>query len=97
MFGNDPDSIVHYLEEATSDGESIHATRAANGERSRSQERHERSVVRQNADLAIECRRDDRLGLTVEHSCFGGNDRDLHHELPSFSALATASSMPPTM
>src|SRR5687767_7102155 len=97
VFGPDPDPVVHDVETAASDCEPVHRTSPANPQRAGNKEAHERRVVRPNANLAVESGRDHRVGLIVEHRRFWGDNRDLHHELPSFSALATASSMPPTM
>jgi hypothetical protein len=71
VFGDDPDPVVHDLEKAPFDGESTHLTSATDAQRTRTQERHERRVIRQDADLTIEGGRDHRVGLTVEHRRIG--------------------------
>jgi hypothetical protein len=71
VFGHDPDPVVHDLEKAALDGESTHLTSPTNAQRTGTEERHERCVVRQNADLAIEGWRDHRVSLTVEHRRIG--------------------------
>src|ERR1044071_5358732 len=97
VFGNHAHSIVHDLEETTAHFEPIYRVRAPYGQRPLAQQRHERSVIRQDADLAVERRRHDGVRFTVEHRGLGRDNRDLHHELASFLAFSTASSMPPTM
>jgi hypothetical protein len=68
VFGHDPDPVVHDLEKSTSDGEPTHGTCPADAQRTHAEERHERGVIRQDADFAVEGRRDHRVSLTVEHS-----------------------------
>ena len=50
-----------------------------------------------DTDFSVKRRRHDGVGVAVEHSRLGGDDRDPHHELASFLAFSTASSIPPTM
>jgi hypothetical protein len=97
VFGHDSNPVVYDLKKSTSNGKSAGAACPADGKRACSQESHERRMPRQNADLTVVRRRDDRVGFPVEHRRFRRYNRDLHHELPSFSAFATASSMLPTM
>jgi hypothetical protein len=97
VFRDDADAIADDLEKTAADREASHGCRASNGEHPLAEQRHERRVVRQNPHLAVERRRDNRVGIAVEHSGLGGNNRDSHHELASFFAFSTASSIPPTM
>ena len=97
VFGHHAYPIVHDLEKPTPNREPPRSAGAPYGERPLSQERHERCVIWQDADFAVEGGRDDRVRFTVEHRRFGRDHRDLHHELASFLAFSTASSMPPTM
>ena len=97
VFGHYAYSIVHDLEKSTANHESTHRLGAPHRERALPQKCHERCVIRQDTDLAVEGGRYDRVRFTVEHSRFGGNHRDMHHELASFLAFSTASSMPPTI
>src|SRR5689334_23043840 len=97
VFGHDPDPIVHDLEEPSTNRESIHRVGPSDGQRPLAQERHERSMIRQNADLTVEGGRDDGVRFTVEHRGLRRDHSDLHHELASFFDFSTASSMPPTM
>jgi hypothetical protein len=50
-----------------------------------------------DTDFSVERRCHNGISVAVEHSRLGGNDRDSHHELASFLAFSTASSIPPTM
>jgi len=97
VFGHHAHPIIHDLEEPTANHETIQRLSASHRERSLPEQRHERCVIRQDADLAIERGRDDRVRFPVEHRRLGRDHRDLHHELASFFAFSTASSMPPTM
>jgi hypothetical protein len=67
VFSDDPDPVVHDLEKSALDGEPTHLTSPTNAQRTCTEERHERSVIRQDTDLAIIGGRDHRVGLTVEH------------------------------
>jgi hypothetical protein len=71
VFGDDPDPVVHDLEKATFDGESTHLTTPTDAQRTCTEERHERRVIRQDADLPIEGGRDYRVRFTVEHRRIG--------------------------
>jgi hypothetical protein len=71
VFSDDPDPVVHDLEKSALNGEPTHLTSPTNAQRPYAEERHERRVVRQDADLAIIGGRDDRVGLTVEHRGVG--------------------------
>ncbi|HEU4525692.1 MAG TPA: hypothetical protein VFR62_11765 [Gemmatimonadales bacterium] len=66
VFGHDPDPVVHDLEKTAFDGEPTHQSSPTDAQRPGTQERHERRMVRQNADLTIEGGRDYRVGLTIE-------------------------------
>src|SRR6476660_725495 len=57
VFGHHAHSIVHDLQEPSANQEAMRRLRAPNGQRPFSQQRHERSVIRQDADLAVEGRR----------------------------------------
>src|SRR6476661_1575308 len=97
VFGHHAYPIVHDLKEPTANFEPAHRVRAPHRQRPLAQQRHERSVIRQDADLAVEGRRHDGVRFTVEHRGLRGDNRDLHHELASILTSTTASSMPPTM
>ena len=97
VFGHHAHPIVHDLEEPTANHKPTYSLGASYRERSLPQQRHERCVIRQDADLAIECGRNYRVRFTVEHRRLGRDHRDTHHALASFFAFSTASSMPPTM
>jgi hypothetical protein len=71
VFSDDPNPVVHDLEKSTLDGEATHVTSPTNAEGACAEERHERGVIRQDADLAVEGGRDHRVGLTVEHRRLG--------------------------
>jgi hypothetical protein len=71
VFSDDPDPVVHDLEKSTSDGETTHVSTSADAQRTHAEKRHERGVIRQDADLAVEGGRDYRVGLTVEHRRLG--------------------------
>src|SRR6266511_910385 len=95
VFGHHAYPIVHDLEEPPANDEALHPIGTTHDQRALSQQRHERSVIRQDADLTVEGGRHDRIRFTVEHRRLGGDHRDLHHELASFLAFSTASSIPP--
>src|SRR6476646_4426943 len=97
VFGHHAYPIVHDLKEPTANFEPAHRVRAPHRQRPLAQQRHERSVIRQDADLAVEGRRHDGVRFTVEHRGLRRDNRDLHHELASFLAFSTASSIAPTM
>jgi hypothetical protein len=71
VFSDDPHPVVHDLEKATFDGEPTHLTTPADAQRTCTEERHERRVIRQDADLSIESGRDHRIRFTVEHRRIG--------------------------
>ena len=71
VFGDDPDPVVHDLEKSTPDREPTHVTCPTNTQRTLTKKRHERRVIRQDADLAIEGGRNHRIRLTVEHRGLG--------------------------
>src|SRR5262249_8376519 len=97
VFGDHAHPIVHDLKKSALNQESARALTPANAKPPLSEQGHERSVIRQYSDFAVERGRDDRVRVAVEHSRFRRDDRDLHHELASFLDFSTASSMPPTM
>src|SRR6476661_2110079 len=97
VFGDHADPIVDDLQKPASNLEPVTGPALAHDEGSLAEQRHERSVVRQDADLAVVRGRDHRIGLAVKHGRLGRNHRDLHHALASLRAFSTASSMPPTM
>jgi hypothetical protein len=71
VFSDDPDTVVHDLEKTALDDEPTHITTSANAQPAAAEQRHEWSVIRQDADLTVESGRDHRVGLTVEHRCLG--------------------------
>jgi hypothetical protein len=97
VFRDHTHPVVHNLKKPAPHKEPTGTIPATDYQASFSQQRHERGMVRQDADLTIEGGRDDRVRLAVEHSGFWRDDRDLHHPLASFLDFSTASSMPPTM
>ena len=97
MLRHDPHAVIHDLEKATADAEAPGGSSLPDDQRAGPEERHERGVARQDADLPIERRSDYGIGFAVKHRRFGRNHRDMHHELASFCAFSTASSIPPTM
>jgi hypothetical protein len=71
VFSDDPDPVIHDLEKATLDGEPTHLTAPTDAQRTGTEERHERRVIRQDADLSIESGRDHSVRFTVEHRHIG--------------------------
>jgi hypothetical protein len=71
VFGYNPHAIVDYLKKSTPDGKAIIPFRATHGQRSFTQQSHQRRVIGQNADLTIEGGRDDCVGIPVEHRGLG--------------------------
>jgi hypothetical protein len=97
VFGDHADPIVDDLQKSASNLEPVIGPTLPHDESSLAEQRHERSVVRQDADLAVVRGRDYRVRLAVKHGCFRRNHRDLHLALASLRAFSTASSIPPTM
>jgi hypothetical protein len=97
VFGYHAYSIVHDLEEPTTNREPVDGSGVPHRERPLAKQSHERCVIRQDADFAVESGRDHRVCFPVEHRRLGRDHRDLHHEFASFFAFSTASSIPPTM
>jgi hypothetical protein len=71
VFGHDPDPVVHDLEKAAPDSEPTDCTSPTDAQRPGTEERHERRVIRQDADLTVEGGRDHRVRFTVEHRRIG--------------------------
>src|SRR5450759_1305361 len=100
----DGDAVRQHLEEATSYEEhllrsSIHLL---NPQRSGLEDRHERGVAREHAQLAVRAIGDDELHVALEKAPLDADDpkRKLHYEDCFFfisSPCARASSMVPTM
>ena len=70
----------------------------------RPEQRHERGVARQDADLAVVARGDEGAGLAPEQGARRGDDLDLeepvvHYAASAFilAAASSTSSMPPFM
>src|SRR5687767_6043827 len=97
VFGHHADPILDYLKEPATYGEAADGLGSAHRQRTLTQQRHERCVVRQNADLAVKGGCDHRVRLTVEHRRLRRDHRDLHHPLASCLARAATSSIPPCM
>jgi len=97
VFGDHPDPVACDLEETATHQKLRNAAGAANPEGTAAKQCHERRVPGKNTHFSVKRRRHDGVGIGVEHSRLGGDDRDTHHELASFLAFSTASSMPPTM
>src|SRR5918996_5007549 len=95
MFGDYTHPVIDYLEKSATYGKATDGLGPSNRQCTLTQQRHERCVVRQNADLAVKSRRDYRVRFTVEHRCLRGDHRDLHHPLASCLARAMTSSIPP--
>src|SRR3954468_7589656 len=97
VFGDHAHPVVDHLEEPATYGEATVGPGTADRQSTLAEQRHERCVVRQYADLAVKGGCNDRVRLTVEHRNLGGDHRDLHHELASCSARFITSSIPPCM
>jgi hypothetical protein len=94
VFGDHPHPVVHDLEKPAAKGKTGDTVGATDRQRPLAQQRHERGMVRQDADLAVEGGRDDCVRFTVELD--GWEYRDLHHSY-QLLGFSTASSIPPTM
>ena len=97
MLGDHAYLIADHLKKPTLDREFADTGAASHPQATLAQQRHEGRVARQNADFTVECRRGDGICFAVEHSRLRRDDRDPHHELESFLAFSTASSIVPTM
>ena len=97
MLRHDPHPVIHDLEKPAANAEAPRGPSLPDDQRAGPEERHERGVARQDADLPVERRSDYGIGFAVKHRRFGRNHCDMHHELASFCAFSTASSIPPTM
>jgi hypothetical protein len=97
VFGHDTNAIASDLQKPTSHQKFGDAAFAPHLESAAAEQRHERRMAGKDADFTVKRRRYHSVGVAVEHSRLRGDDRDSHHELASFLAFSTASSMPPTM
>jgi hypothetical protein len=97
VFGDHPNAVASDLQETATHQKLRNAAPAADPQGAAAEQRHERRVPGKNTYFSVERRRHDGVGVAVEHSGLGGDDRDTHHALASFFAFSTASSMPPTM
>src|SRR3954466_9435671 len=97
VFGDHAHPVINHLEKSATYGEATDATATANRQRTLAQQRHERCVVRQDADLSVKGGRHYGVSLTVEHRRLRRDHRDLHHEVASCLARAITSSIPPCM
>src|SRR5205814_635223 len=95
VFGDHAYLVFHHLQKPATYGEATDGSRTAHRQSTLAQQRHERRVVRQNADLTVEGRRHHRVRLPVEHRGLRRDHRDLHHDLASCSARLITSSIPP--
>ncbi len=68
MFGDHSYPVVHDLQKPATDMKPVTRPALPHDEHAFAEQRHERGVARQDADLAVERRRDDGVGLTVKHS-----------------------------
>jgi hypothetical protein len=92
-----PHLVVHHLQESAADREPPGATVLPDHQGAFAEERHERGVVRQDADLAIMGGDHDRIRRPIKHRRFRRDHRHMHQALASFFAFSTASSIEPTM
>src|SRR3954463_9492692 len=76
VFGDHAHPVVDYLEEPATYGEATDGAHLADRQSTLTEQRHERCVVRQYADLSVKGGGDDRVRLTVEHRGLGGDHRD---------------------
>ena len=97
MLGDHAHLIADYLKKPALDREFADTAALSHPQPTLAKQRHEGRVARENADFAVVCRRNDGIRIAVEHSRFGRDDRNPHHELESFLAFSTASSIVPTI
>jgi hypothetical protein len=97
VFGDDANAVASDLQESATHQKLRNTAPAAYLEGAAAQQRHERGVTGKDTNLTVKRRRHYGVGVAVEHSCLRGDDRDSHHEVASFLAFSTASSIPPTM
>jgi hypothetical protein len=97
VFGDHADPVASDLEETATHQKPSNTPAPADPEGAAAEQCHERGVPGKNTYFSVERRRHNGIGVAVEHSRLGGDDRDTHHELASFLPFSTASSMPPTM
>lgn len=97
MFRDNPYPITHDLEKSTSHREPRDSVRRTHRKGALAEKRHERRVVREYTNLAVEGRCRHGIRLPVEDSRLRRNDRDSHHDPASFFAFSTTSSIPPTI
>src|SRR4051794_764041 len=97
VFGDHAHPVVNHLEESATYGEATYGLCPSDRQSTLAEQRHERCVVRQNADLSVKGRRNHCIRLTVEHRGRRRDHRDLHHPLASCLARAITSSIPPCM
>ena len=81
VFGHHADPVVHHLEKAASNNKTTDGVAMAHRQSTVTQECHERGVVRQDTNLAIERGCSDGVRAPVEHRRLGRDYRDLHHEV----------------
>jgi hypothetical protein len=97
VFGDHAHPIIDDLEESATNLESTGGPALPDRQHSLAEQGHERGMVRQDADLAVERGRNDCVRLSIEYRRFRRDNGDLHHDPASFFAFSTASSIPPTM
>jgi hypothetical protein len=71
MLRHDPHAIVDDLEESTANAEAPRGSSLPDHQRAGPEERHERGMARQDADLPVERRSDYGIGFAVKHRRFG--------------------------
>jgi hypothetical protein len=71
VFGNHAHPVVNYLKKSATYGEATDGPGTADCQWTLTEQRHERSVVRQDTDLSVKSRRDYSVGFTVEHRRLG--------------------------
>jgi hypothetical protein len=71
VFGDYADPIVDDLQKTATNLEPVIRPAAPDDESSLAEQRHQRSVVRQDADLAVIRGHDDCVGLAVKHGRLG--------------------------
>jgi hypothetical protein len=71
MLRHDPHPVVHHLKKAAANAEATRTSSLSDDQRAGPEERHERGMARQDADLPIERRSDYGIGFAVKHRRFG--------------------------
>src|SRR5690242_942505 len=98
LLRHDAHDVVDDLKKPAVDVEPPSAL-ATHAQDTLAEESHQRRVAGENAHLAVERRRDDRVGRALVQHGLGRDDGDVEHASQpcSFFAFSTTSSMPPAM